>query len=398
MNREDFPILKNNLIYFDSAATMLKPQVVIDEINNYYQNNSANAHRGDYDLSYTVSTAYEHVREITKNFINAASINEIVFTSGTTQALNMICDGYFREHLQAGDEIILNKSEHAANLLPWFRLAQDLKLNIIYLELDENYQVTINNLQKLLTPKTKLIALAQITNVIGDIRPIKEICQIAHQQDTLVVVDGAQSVAHLSIDVQDLDCDFFAFSAHKLGGGTGTGVLYAKAHLLVAFLPQNLGGGMNESFDTATSVIYKAIPTLLEAGTPNVAGVLSLGAAISYLQKIGLAKINTYEQELRVYLISQLKTIPHVVIINEKAQGSIVTFNIKDIFSQDIACYLNKYQICLRAGNHCAKMLKDVTHQNNTCRISLSFYNTKAEVDTLVNLLSDKERILKEMF
>lgn len=397
MKREDYPLLTTELIYLDSASTTLKPQIVLDKMIEYYCSYSANIHRGDYDLSIRVDQEYEQARDIAKNFINAKARQEIVFTSGTTESLNMICDGFFRPLLKAQDEIILTKSEHASNLLPWFRLARDLNCQIKYIELDNDYHVTIANLKKVITPQTKLISLAQITNVLGDIRPIKEICQVAHENNIYVVVDGAQSVPHLAVDVQDLACDFLTFSGHKMGGPTGIGILYGRQELLEKFIPLKLGGGMNEHFDHENDYAYKKLPHLLEAGTPNIAGAIALGAAINYLQEIGMNEITTYEKNLRSYLLTKLIDIPHLNIINPKSEGSIITFNVEGIFSQDVACYLNKYHICLRAGHHCAKMVKDIIKTSSTCRISLYLYNTKEEIDKLVELLTDKDKIIREM-
>ena len=236
-----------------------------------------------------------------------------------------------------------------------------------------------------------------VTNVIGDIRPMKEITKFAHENNIFVVMDGAQSIGHMKTDVQDLDIDFLAFSAHKMLGPTGVGILYGKKELLEELIPINLGGGMNESFDNEKEIYLKDLPTRLEAGTPNIAGVIGLGEAIKYLNKIGMDNIHDKEIDLRNYLIEKLVKIPYIDIINLEADSGIVTFNIDDIFSQDVAYYLNKYNICVRAGNHCAKILKNVTGVTNSIRISLYFYNTEKEIDTLVELLSDKEKILKEM-
>ena len=397
MNRKDFPMLAKDIIYFDNGATTLKPYAVIDKIVDYYENYSANAHRGDYDISLKVDMAYENTRELVKKFINARYTKEIIFTSGATQSLNMIANGFFSQYLEPDDEIIITKSEHASNVIPWFNLAQKCQAKIKYVELDKNHKVTLSNLQKQITSKTKVISLAAITNVVGDIRPIKEICQIAHQKNIFVVVDGAQSVPHSLTDVQELDCDFLAFSAHKMCGPTGVGVLYGKIELLEHMVPQNFGGGMNETFDNEDSVFLKELPTRLEAGTPNIAGVIGLGAAIEYLQDIGINKIASYEKELKSYFIEKLKLIPHIKLINPDSDSGIIAFNVDGIFSQDVACYLNKYHICVRAGNHCAKILKDEVGVTNTCRISLYFYNTKAEIDYVIELLKDKDKIIREM-
>lgn len=397
MNRKDFPMLAKDIIYFDNGATTLKPYAVIDKIVDYYENYSANAHRGDYDISLKVDMAYENTRELVKKFINARYTKEIIFTSGATQSLNMIANGFFSQYLEPDDEIIITKSEHASNVIPWFNLVQKCQAKIKYVELDKNHKVTLSNLQKQITSKTKVISLAAITNVVGDIRPIKEICQIAHQKNIFVVVDGAQSVPHSLTDVQELDCDFLAFSAHKMCGPTGVGVLYGKIELLEHMVPQNFGGGMNETFDNEDSVFLKELPTRLEAGTPNIAGVIGLGAAIEYLQDIGINKIASYEKELKSYFIEKLKLIPHIKLINPDSDSGIIAFNVDGIFSQDVACYLNKYHICVRAGNHCAKILKDEVGVTNTCRISLYFYNTKDEIDYVIELLKDKDKIIREM-
>ena len=397
MNREDFPMLFNNIIYFDNGATTFKPKQVLKKISDYYTEYTANAHRGDYHISLKVDTEYELARNIVQEFINAKERSEIVFTSGSTESLNYIATGFFGNYLEAGDEILITKAEHASNVLPWFRLAKQLDVLVNFIDLDDNHYVTVDNVLKAITPRTKVISLAQITNVIGDIRPIKDICKIAHERGIFVVVDAAQSAPHIKIDVQDLDCDFLAFSGHKLCGPTGVGVLYGKKELLENMEPVNLGGGMNESFDTVNDVYLKSLPTRLEAGTPNIEGALGLGEAINYLNSIGMDKIHEYEMALRKYLIEKLIGIKHIDIINMEADSGIVAFNVDGVFSQDVAVYLDKYNICLRAGNHCAKILKDEVGVKNTCRISLYFYNTYEEIDRLVELLKDKDRIVREM-
>ena len=397
MNRDDFPMLKEDIIYFDNGATSLKPKCVIDKMTEYYEKYSANAHRGDYDISFKVDMEYENSRELVREFINAKSKEEIVFTSGTTESLNMIASGFFANLLDAGDEILITTSEHASNVLPWFRLAKDLGCIVNFIPLDENLHVTLDNVKRSVTPRTKVIAMAEITNVIGDIRPIKEITKFAHENDIFVVVDGAQSVPHLLTDVQKSDIDFLAFSGHKMLGPTGIGVLYGKKELLEHLEPINMGGGMNESFDTVDSVFLKGLPTRLEAGTPNIAGVIGLGEAIRYLNKIGMDKIHDREVHLWNYLIEKLLPINHIDIINLEADSGVVAFNVDGIFSQDVAYFLNKYNICVRAGSHCAKILKNATGVVNTLRISLYFYNTESEIDEFVELLKNKQKIENEM-
>ena len=397
MNQTDFPMLREDFIYLDNGATTLKPKCVIDKITEYYEKYSANAHRGDYDISFKVDQEYEKAREIVRNFINARYKEEVVFTSGSTQSLNMIANGFFGKYLEAGDEVILSQSEHASNVLPWFRLSQEKGVVIRYIPLDDSHYVTLNNLKKVVTPNTKVIALASITNVIGDERPMKEICEFAHQNNIFVVMDGAQSVPHRKTDVQDLDVDFLAFSGHKMCGPTGIGVLYGKKELLEEMEPQNLGGGMNESFDSPNEVYLKELPTRLEAGTPNIAGALGLGAAITYLENIGMEKIEAYEKKLRKYALEKLVSIPHLDILNIESDSGIISFNVEGVFSQDVAYYLNKYKVCVRAGNHCAKILKQETGVQNSLRVSLYFYNTEQDIDNLVELLSNKEKIVEEM-
>ena len=397
MNRDDFPMLNQDIIYFDNGATTFKPQKVIDTIVDYYENYSANAHRGDYDISYKVDLKYENVREKVKKFINAKEKEEIIFTSGTTMSINLMVYSFFSKYLEAGDEVLITKTEHASNVLPWFDLANKLGIVIKYIDLDSDYHVTIDNVYKAITPKTKVISLAFITNVIGDIRPIKEITKIAHERNIFVCVDAAQAIAHTKVDVTDLDVDFLSFSGHKMYGPTGIGVLYGKKELLNEADAYMLGDGMNESFDSEKEMLLKSLPYKFEAGTQNIAGVIGLGAAIDYLNEVGIDKISNYELNLRNYLINKLDKINYIDIINYEADSAIISFNVVDIFSQDIAYYLNKYNICVRAGNHCAKLVKNVTGVTNSVRISLSFYNTEEEIDDLVDLLSDYEKIRNEM-
>ncbi len=389
MNRDDFNILNNNIIYFDNGATSLKPKCIADSISFYYNNYSANAHRGDYDLSLLVDNKYEGTRTLVKEFINARKNKEIIFTSGATDSLNKIIFGYFKNYLKEDDEVLLTKSEHASNILPWFELKDEINIKINYIPLT-NLEVTLDNVKNSITDKTKVISIAHITNVVGDIRPIKEIIEYAHSKNILVIIDGAQSVAHTKIDVQDLDIDFLAFSAHKMLGPTGVGVLYGKEELLNNIKPIIFGGGMNASFQFDGTRVYNEIPSLLEAGTPNIAGVIGFGEAIKYLNNIGMDNISNYEKDLKKYAINKLKNVNDIIIYNENSESGIITFNIKDIFAQDLAIYLNKYNICVRAGNHCAKILKDELGIKNTCRISLYFYNTKEEIDYLVNILNNK--------
>lgn len=396
MYREDFPMFENDIIYLDNGATTFKPKCVIDKMTEYYTKYSANAHRGDYDISYKVDVEYENARKLVSRFINA-EIDEVVFTSGATESLNMIASGFFEHILEPGDEVLITLSEHASNVLPWFMLARKNGIIVKNIELDSNLHVTLNNVIKAITPNTKVISLAHITNVVGDIRPIKEICEYAHEHNIFVVVDGAQSVPHIKTDVKDLDCDFLSFSAHKMCGPTGLGVLYGKHELLENLVPINYGGGMNESFDSVDEVYLKDLPTRLEAGTPNIASVIGFGEAIKYLNNVGMDNITIHEIKLKKYLIEKLKTIPHINIVNDECDSGIIAFNVDGVFAQDVAYFLNKYHICVRAGNHCAKILKSAIGVKNTVRISMYFYNTYEECDKVYELLKDKNRIISEM-
>lgn len=396
MNREDFPIINDNLIYLDNAATTLKPNKVIDAINDYYKNYSVNIHRGEYDLSFKADQAYANARLTVAKFINADE-KSIVFTKGTTDSLNMIVDGYFKDHLNKDDEVLITKSEHASNVLPWFNLAKEKGIKVNFIELNDDLTLSLDKVKEAITNNTKVISLAGITNVIGDIRPIKEICDLAHSNGILVVEDGAQSVPHIKTDVKESNIDFLAFSGHKLCGPTGIGVLYIKPSLIDEFKSVEFGGGMNESFDSVDEVYLKEAPTRFEAGTPNIAGAIGLASAIKYIESIGLDKIHEYECELKEYLVSKLSNIDHIKVINPNTKSGIIALTIDDIFPQDVGYYLNKYNICVRTGNHCDKLLKDLIGVRNTLRISLYFYNTKEEIDKIVELLTDKNKIISEM-
>ena len=389
MNREDFPILKKDIIYFDNGATTLKPLVLSKAVNEYYNEYSANAHRGDYDISVLVDNKYENTRNLVKEFINAKKSAEIIFTSGATDSLNKIIFGYFKNYLKENDEVLITKSEHASNVLPWFELEDNINIKVKYIELTKDLKVTLENVKKAVNEHTKVISIAHVTNVVGDIRPIKEIIEFAHENGILVLIDGAQSVPHIKVDVQDYDIDFLVFSAHKMCGPTGVGVIYGKEELLNKMKPIIFGGGMNSSFESDHSRVYNEIPHKFEAGTPNIAGVIAFGEIVKYLNKIGINNIHKHEVELKKYALEKLKSVKDIIIYNETSESGIIAINIKDIFAQDLAIYLNKYNICVRAGNHCAKILKDDLKIKNTCRISFYFYNTFEEIDKLVEALKN---------
>lgn len=394
MYRDDFPMLKEDLIYFDNGATTFKPNSVIDAISEYYEKYSANAHRGDYDISRKVDEMYEETRDLVKAFIGASDRKEIIFTKGTTESMNMIIFGFMKNYLNKDDEVLITKTEHASNVLPWFTLEKELGIKVKFIPL-ENYEVTLDNVKKSITNKTKVISLSWVTNTIGDVRPIKEITKLAHENNILMVVDGAQSVPHHKTNVIDCDIDFLAFSAHKMLGPTGVGILYGKYEYLNQMLPINYGGGMNSFFESDKTLEYKELPLRLEAGTMNISGVLGFKKAIEYLNNLGMDTISKYELELKKYLVNRLKEIDNVEVYNENTSSGIVLFNIKGIFSEDTSQYLNHYHICVRAGNHCAKMVKDELGIKNTCRISLYFYNTKEEIDRFIEVMKGNKDIFK---
>lgn len=393
--KKDFPMLNKSLIYLDNCATTLKPKSVINAVSDYYENYSANAHRGDYDISRIVDDKLLEVRKKTATFINAKNPNEIVFTSGATEGLNMIIKGFFKNYLKANDEVLTTKAEHASLILPWFDVVSKNGATINYIELNDDLTLTLENVKKAITKKTKVIALAHVTNVIGDVRPIKEICQYAHKQGIIVLVDGAQSVPHEKMDVQDMDIDFLTFSAHKMLGPTGVGVLYGKEKYLKQVKPIIEGGGMNAFFDSLMNVEYKELPEKLEAGTPNIAGILGFGKAMDYINELGIDNIHKYEVDLKKYMVDKMSKLNNITIYNKDIENGIVTFNVEGVFAQDVAAYLNKKGICVRVGNHCAKILSEVLGVKNTCRASLYFYNTKEDVDKFVEAL-DNQNILYE--
>lgn len=394
MNREDFEIFKSGLIYLDNAATTMKPNSVINAIVDYYTKYTANAHRGDYDNSLKVDQEYEGAREKVRKFINAKRLEEIIFTKGSTEAFNMIIFGFMSNFLTKNDEVLLTKGEHASNILPWINLSKKIGFTIKYADLTEDYEVTVENIEKEITNKTKVIAIAHITNTIGDVRPVEEIGKLCERKKILFVLDATQSIGHLKIDVEKYNISFMGISAHKMLGPTGVGVLYGKKELLEKIVPMEYGGGMNETFSSNGEYTLKDLPARLEAGTRNIAGVIGMGAAIDYLDKIGMDKIHKYEIELKKYLIEKLSTIPNINIYNKNTKSGVLLFNVGKYFSQDVAIYLNQFKICIRAGNHCAKMLQEVICVSNTCRVSLYLYNTKEEIDRLVEALKDQDKIL----
>lgn len=386
--RKDFPMLNDKLmqdkplIYLDNAATTFKPQCVIDAINNYYMNISANAHRGDYDLAHIVDNAFDEVRKKVASFINA-NVNEIVFTSGTSMSINMIAHGL--TDVKETDEILITEAEHASNILPWFKLSEKTGCKVKFIELDDEGRLTVDNLKKALNSNVKIVSVAHISNVLGYSFDVKEFAKLIHENGSLFVLDGAQSVPHIKIDVRELDVDFLAFSGHKMCGPTGIGVLFGKYHLLEKLNPMLTGGGMNSKFDVCGNVGYLYPPLKFEAGTQNIAGVIGLGAAIDYLENIGMDNIAKYEKELHDYAINKLKDVDIVHIYNPNADSGIITFNIDNVFAQDAASLFNSYGIAVRSGQHCAKILLNKLKTEVTVRASLYFYNTFEEIDAFVD-------------
>lgn len=393
MNREDFLMLNNDIIYFDNSATTFKPKQVLDKMMDYYNNYCSNIHRGDYAIAMKAEEEYDQVRTKIKNLINAKRSSEIVFTSGATESLNMIVNGFMRYYLKKDDEVIISKSEHASNILPWMVLEKEIGIKVKYVPLDSEYGVTIDNLINTITPNTKVISLAHITNVLGDVRDIDTIGKICKEKNILFVVDAAQSLGHKKIDVENIS--FLVASAHKMLGPTGVGLLYGKYELLNRLVPIQLGGGMNAKFTSDGEIELKDLPERLEAGTPNVADVIGFGRAVDYILEVGIDNIYRHELELKKYFLEKIKDVSEIEIYNKNTESGIIAFNIKNVFSQDTAVYLNHYNICVRAGNHCAKILKDELHVNNTCRISFYLYNTKDEIDKLVELLSNTKDLFK---
>lgn len=401
--RQDFPMLQNKmmqghpLVYLDNGATTFKPQCVIDAIVDYMTNYTANAHRGDYDLSAIVDSKYEEARQTIASFVNAKRKEEIVFTSGTTESLNLVAKGYAMTHLQAGDEILISVAEHASNTLPWFDVARSNQCVVNYIDLDEDGCITMEAVKKAVNEHTKIISLAHVTNVLGHVLPVKEICDYAHERGIIVVIDGAQSVPHMPVDVQAMDCDFLAFSGHKMCGPTGIGVLYGKYPLLKETYPLRNGGGNNARYNSCGVVSLKNPPEKFEAGTPNISGAIGLGAAAKYLMSIGMENIHAHELELRKYAIEKMSQVENIEIYNPKGNGPIA-FNVKGVFSQDTASLFNKYGVAVRAGQHCAKILDEYLHVTNTVRASFYFYNTKEEVDQLIEVCKKGDDFLDAFF
>ena len=392
--RKDFPMLDNKkmagkpLVYLDNSATTFKPNRVIDAINDFYHNYTSNIHRGEYELSQKADNAYDSVRGIVGKLINCSE-KEVIFTSGATNSLNIVAYSYGLQNLKEGDEILLTLAEHASNVLPWFDVAKRTGAVINYIPLDEEGRLTPEGLKSVISEKTKIVAFASVTNVLGFIADVKELCRIVHQYGAIAVVDGAQSTAHIKTDVRDWDCDFLAFSAHKMCGPSGVGVLYGKKEILDAMVPFTYGGGSNARFEADGTVILKDAPEKFESGTPDMEGVIGLGAAVKYISSVGLDNIYEHEKQLRDYVVRKIKELGNVEIYNEHGDTGIIALNVKDIFAQDAASYIGSQGIAVRSGNHCAKMLHNVIGVTETIRASFYFYNTYEDADRLVEALKN---------
>ena len=387
--REDFPVLKQlvngkPLVYLDNAATSQKPQSVIDTLVRYYTTENANVHRGVHTLSQLATDDYEEARTQARKFINAKEDGEIIFVRGTTEAINLVAQTFGRQKISQGDEIIISTMEHHSNIVPWQILCQEKGANLRVIPINDAGELLLDEYEKLINPRTKLVSIVHQSNALGTINPVEEIVQIAHQQGVPVLLDGAQAIAHVSVDVQQLGCDFYAFSGHKLYGPTGIGVLYGKAELLEEMPPYQAGGEMIRSV-TFEKTLYNVLPNKFEAGTPNIAGAIGLGAAISYVNGIGMDRIFAYESELLTYGTERLSAIGGLTLMGTAAKkGSVLSFVMDEVHPHDIGTILDAEGIAIRTGHHCAQPLMDRFGVAATARASLAFYNTKEEIDVLV--------------
>lgn len=395
MNRDDFLMLNKDIVYFDNGATTLKPKCVVDSMVKYYTEHTSNIHRGDYDAAAITNKLYDETRDVVRNFINCNDSSEVIFTSGTTMSINMVVFGFMKKYLKAGDEVLLTKSEHASNILPWIRLSEEIGIVLKYMYLNDAYELTVESVEKSISEKTKVISIAHVTNVVGDVRDIEKIGQICKDRGIYFNVDGAQSVPHMKVDFKKCNIDFLSFSGHKMGGPTGVGVLVGRRELLDKMDPIFYGGGMNQFFEDDNSYELKNSPIKFEAGTPPIAEVIGLRETILYLQRIGLDKIHEHEIKLKKLLVSELEKIPNIILYNKNSDSGILAFNIDNVFAQDSSIYLNHYNIYVRAGNHCAKMLKDDLGVKNTIRVSMYLYNNEEDVRKLVDVLKRSEDIFK---
>lgn len=397
--RQDFPILFQEvndepLVYLDNAATTQKPKQVLATMTHYYSANNANVHRGVHTLAERATHDYEPAREKVRRFLNAQETAEILFTRGTTTSLNWVAQSYGDAFVKAGDEIVISYMEHHSNIIPWQQLAKRTGATLKYIELTEEGFLDLEHATSIITEKTKIVSVAHASNVLGVINPIQELATIVHEKGGILVVDGAQSAPHIKIDVQSLDCDFFAFSGHKMCATTGTGVLYGKRKWLEQMEPVEFGGEMIDFVGLQDST-WKELPWKFEAGTPNIAGVIALGAAIDYLESIGLAGIHQYEEELVGYVLPKLQAIEGLTIYGPKdptQRTGVISFNLENLHPHDVATALDMEGVAVRAGHHCAQPLLKYLGVAATARASFYMYNTKADADRFVQaILATKE-------
>ena len=387
--RKDFPILAQTvngkpLVYLDNAATSQKPQCVIDSLSNYYQTINSNVHRGVHTLSQLATDDYETARSKIRGLINAESDQEIIYTRGTTESINLVAYSFGSQNVESGDEIIISGMEHHSNIVPWQLLCEQKGAVLKIIPITDEGELDINQYESMLSNKTKLVAVVHQSNALGTINSVKEITEMAHAFGAVVLIDGAQSAPHMKVDVQDIGCDFFAFSGHKLYGPTGIGVLYGRTDLLDSMIPYQSGGEMIKSV-TFDKTIFNVLPHKFEAGTPDIAGAIGLGAAIDYVNDIGLDTINAFESELTAYGTARLEQIAGLRIIGTSpSKGSVLSFTLGDIHPHDIGTILDSEGIAIRTGHHCAQPVMERYGIPATARASMSFYNTKEEIDILV--------------
>ncbi|KZB91716.1 cysteine desulfurase [Priestia flexa] len=400
--RKQFPILDQEvnghpLVYLDSAATSQKPIQVIEALNKYYREYNSNVHRGVHTLGTMATDGYEGAREKVRKFINAKSTEEIIFTRGTTTALNIVAASYGRANLQPGDEIVITYMEHHSNIIPWQQVAKATGATLKYIDLTEDHALSLETVKETITPDTKIVSVMHVSNVLGAINPVKEIAKIAHQHGAIMVVDGAQSTPHMKVDVQDLDCDFFAFSGHKMCGPTGIGVLYGKKELLEKMEPVEFGGEMIDFVNLYDST-WKELPWKFEGGTPIIAGAIGLGAAIDFLEEVGLDNILAHEHKLANYALDRLSEVEGITIYGPKERAGVVTFNLDDVHPHDVATVLDAEGVAVRAGHHCAQPLMKYLNVSSTARASFYLYNTEEEIDQLVSSLIKTKEYFTNVF
>ena len=387
--RRDFPALKQlvhgrPLVYLDNAATTQKPQAVLDAMERFYRHDNSNVHRGLHELSQRATNAYEGARSTARRFLNARQDSEIVFVRGTTEAVNLVAHSYGGRNVGEGDEVLITAMEHHSNIVPWQLLCEAKRATLKVVPINDDGELQMDRLADLLGPRTRLVSLVHMSNALGTINPVREVVKLAHARGIPVMLDGAQAAAHIPLDVQELDCDFYAFSAHKLYGPTGVGVLYGKAELLETMPPYEGGGDMISSV-TFEKTTFAKPPARFEAGTPNIAGVIGMAAAIDYIGRVGLTGAAAWEAKLLEHATRALSPIPRLQIIGRaREKGSVVSFVLEGIHPHDIGTVLDQYGIAVRAGHHCTQPLMDRFHVPATVRASMAFYNTPEEIDTLV--------------